>query len=451
MKFAYWLFTAFVGAATVGLTIFYFKGAPITQSPPPAVSKGIETIESDVFGQVYFIHDSDTGVVKTTLSFPSGEARNPYSEGMAHYVEHLAWASAFTEASGAKNHARHSNASTTEFSTNYWMKSSSRNLRSTVETLISVADPLTVSPQFAAEERDIILREYEFRQAEKPLLPIVFGMNSDLYSNGPLSRSVLGTPDKISKYWFANAKKLHQASHNLSEATLVIYGDVPKQRVKSLLASLDVPRISRTSVKRPDLIATDFKPFRNSVQMKRPGIVEDTYLYKSLAPLPDCGSVARCDLIIWLSYWILDSPMQGGVAGPLRFDDFITRSFWMDFNMVGTSHALLEFDAVPDRDANLNDIDRVFEKALRVAFEGGIPQQSFDRAKQQLTEYLGSFEYLEDYNAEQTALLLSRGAEVYSYDEEIQALKGIQLSDIQGFLAHFSNTSRTAVRKVYSE
>ena len=80
MKFAYWLFTAFVGAATVGLTIFYFKGAPITQSPPPAVSKGIETIESDVFGQVYFIHDSDTGVVKTTLSFPSGEARNPYSK-----------------------------------------------------------------------------------------------------------------------------------------------------------------------------------------------------------------------------------------------------------------------------------------------------------------------------------------------------------------------------------
>ncbi len=104
---------------------------------------------------------------------------------------------------------------------------------------------------------------------------------------------------------------------------------------------------------------------------------------------------------------------EGGVAGPLRFDDFVTRSFWLDFSMVGTTHALLSFEANPDQGATLNDIDRVFEESLLSAFEAGIPQQSFDRAKRQLTEYLESFEYLEDYNAEQTSLLLSLGSEEY--------------------------------------
>ena len=451
MKFVYWLFTALVGATTVGLTVYYGNGAPVVLSSPSVVAKGIETIETDIFQQVYYIHDSDTGVVKVTLSFPSGEARNPYSEGLAHYVEHLAWANAFTDASGTENHARHANASTTMYATNYWMNSSSYDLKSLIDTLVSVADPIVVGPQYAFEERGIIRREYELRQAEYPLLPVVFEMENALYGGGPMSRSILGKPDKIPQFLYTNAKQLHRSSHNLSEATLIVYGDVSKKRVQSVLQNLDAPKASGPILNKPDLISSELTPVRNSVQLKLPELVEDTYLYRRLAPLPDCDSIVRCDLIIWLSYWILDSPMKGGVAGPLRFDDFVTRSFWLDFSMVGTTHVLLSFEANPDQGATLNDIDRVFEESLRSAFDEGIPQQSFDRAKRQLTEYLESFEYLEDYNAEQTSLLLSLGSEVYSYDEETQALKDIQLSDVEDFLAHFSKNSRTVIRKVYSE
>lgn len=55
----------------------------------------IVKVESFAFSEVMLIRNPDIEDIFLYLVFPSGEASSVSDEGLAHYVEHLAWLSAF--------------------------------------------------------------------------------------------------------------------------------------------------------------------------------------------------------------------------------------------------------------------------------------------------------------------------------------------------------------------
>lgn len=443
MKTLYWTFTLLVGALAVWMTVEYF-------STEPEPIDELEVLESDLFDKVYFVHDSGTGKVKLSLTFPSGEAHNRYASGMAHYVEHLAWMNAFTEFAGVENRANHSNATTTRFATTYWYNGTPHGVRQSLDQLLRVAEPFEVDDATALEERDIVLREYEYRVGDKPVYPVLVELDDVLFDHGPLSQRVIGTPEEIASYSLEDAKRLHSETHRLSDATLLIYGDIPRQRAASLVSAVGRAYSSRPAFVKRQVFPRDLPAIKDSADVYSPDVADDVIVYKQLARLPECGSIVRCDLIIWLAAWLLDSPMEGGVAGPLRFDNFYARDFVLNFDMLGNTHVVLNFRANPDRGADLSDIERVLEETLRATFQGGVPQESFDRAKRQVTEYIETVDYLEDYAAEQVSLLMDRGTDVYSRTEELDALVSIEREDLIAFLTQFADNSRIVSRRVYS-
>ena len=449
MKLFYWLFTAFVGALVLGLSIFYLNGMPDLKFGSAAEEGAIEVVDSNTFDQVLLIRDVNSDELTVTLSFPYGEAHNRFAEGLAHYTEHLAWLNAFLGSTDAADRQAHSNAQTTKFTTSYWLRSTPDELRKTISDLVRVADPIELEQSFAKEERGIVLREYEMRVAENAWYPLWDELMRDVHDHGPLARSVIGHPKDIAQYSYDEAKELHQATHQLGDATLIVYGNVTPERLKESLSRLTPSIVTPDTKKRAEIFLADLEPLDDTQSITAPRIVSDGVMYLNYAPVPDCGSMATCDLLAWLAVWVLDSPMEGGLAGPLRFDDFVARDFSFDVNMIGPSHAMIEFWAVPDKGATPVDIDVALKRVLNTTFLDGVPKASFERAKKQLGEYLETFDYPEYYNFDQTTALLSRGAEVYSYAEEVQALKAIELQDLNAFLAKFSNDSRSLTRYVY--
>ena len=71
------------------------------------------------FKAVYLIRDSSIDLIQIHLIVQSGEAENPFEEGMAHYVEHIAWLNVLEAGRGFQHH--NSNAWTTHLSTGYWV------------------------------------------------------------------------------------------------------------------------------------------------------------------------------------------------------------------------------------------------------------------------------------------------------------------------------------------
>ena len=62
---------------------FYAAGASKAQKPE------IIPVSSEIFANALLIQNPEIEDIYLYLVFPSGEAANPFDEGLAHYVEHL--------------------------------------------------------------------------------------------------------------------------------------------------------------------------------------------------------------------------------------------------------------------------------------------------------------------------------------------------------------------------
>ena len=164
---------------------------------------------------------------------------NPYAEGLAHYVEHLT-ANRFI-AHEHDNGGRHKNAWTNLFATAYWSSVTKSKFAASLQALATTAAPLQVDEKFALEERGIVLREYDLRGAGEEMSAVFYELYKAVYEDGPAARSVLGHPSDIKTYSLTDAIELHLGSHVLSEASLLIHGNLSKPDVLNALESIKWP------------------------------------------------------------------------------------------------------------------------------------------------------------------------------------------------------------------
>jgi len=197
-----------------------------TQAVSESAADLVSTIRHPNFQHIYLITDLDARSFKARLIFQSGELDKPYTEGLAHYVEHLAW----LNVTQSKNFEalRHSNAWTNLTSKTHVTHSSEMWLTKELHRLIEVSAPFTLAERFMLEERDIILREDEANVAENPYFEIEQNINKLLYPSSPWARSLLRSPAEIGSFNLSNAKKLHRKSHELGNAVLIVTGNISK-------------------------------------------------------------------------------------------------------------------------------------------------------------------------------------------------------------------------------
>ena len=249
----------------------------MTSAPSVKSNSEIYHINSEIFADTLLIPDPRIESIYLYLVFPSGEAVNPFDEGLAHYVEHLAWLNAFGSADDRKK--RHSNAWTGMFSTGYWHVTTVDELQSALQTLVSVSMPLSLDAAFALEERNIILREYDYRVAEQPMYPVHQDMDKILYGDGAMARSIIGEPSTIAAYALDTARTLHQKSHVLQEASLLVYGNVNKAQLRAALDTLPTEERARPEINSVahSLVEDGIIEDRDSLSMDK--LSEDKLLY----------------------------------------------------------------------------------------------------------------------------------------------------------------------------
>lgn len=399
----------------------------------------VEQYHSDRFRSVSYIANPNIKDVFVYLIFPKGEADNPFAQGMAHYVEHLAWISAFQE-SGAS----HSNAWTNLYTTGYWQRTTVHGFDDALRTLSRVTGPITVDDEFALQERDILLREYEYRMTEQPQLDVMRDMDRFINDGTPYVRSVIGDPSEIAHYSLSDAKTLHQDSHRLDNAALIVYGNIARDRVMAATGATTPFSDVADAPRRPLVPATDHAV----VGLDHP--IPDTFRYAKRVPLPACGAPARCAVLAALARDILDSPRAGGIAGPLRFDAFIARHFEFDLWMTRDHWIDITFTAQPDTGIDLPQLRDRFIAVLDQTLNNGVPQDSFDRIKaRQMNGYASVLPKDVAYNIFDTALHRHMvNLPVVQWSDYATALSGITHTDVNRFLRDLATEGRVITRFV---
>lgn len=425
---------------TAWLSITYFL--------PRNSDSGIYHASSKVFSEAVLIENPKINNIYLYLVFPAGEASNPFEEGLAHYLEHLVWLSAFYN-SGDEEY-RHSNAWTNHFSTGYWQITNPDGLYGALRTLISVSAPLRVDADFAQHELDIVLREYNFRISEEPLYPVVRDMNKRLYGNGALARSVIGDRSAISHYSLDIARNLHKQTHILSHATLLAYGNLNKRQFDALLNSFSVETVTESVTNIISIPLADNDSIENRAFVLLPDLVKDTFLYRKLNTLPICRVPVRCEMIARVAENILASTLPGGLAGPLRFDQFVAQNFSFEITLFGSQYVELNFTAQPDRGVSLEVLEQLFENELQASLENGISRETFDRILARTKIKLDRIPKKDRprYNRDLALRQLMSGKPIMTRMEQLRALQHIRPEDLNQFLKSLVADGRLVARRV---
>ena len=409
-----------------------------------ASQSAVQEIDTDAFANVYFIPDQNRPTLRAYLIFNKGELHNSGVEGLAHYVEHLAWLNTRKESGSS----RHSNAWTNLYSTGYWVEFDSADYKSQLQSLLQVVEPWTIDERFMLEERAVIEQEYNKNYLGDPYLSINLERKRTLLGDTAFARSVIGTPHGIRAFDLDDARRLHQATHQLKNATLLISGKSSPEQLAQWLDTLKLPSTEQKSgASSPPDIALSAVVSDRDVDSHT--IPESTLYYEKLVQLDGCGSPAQCDAVFWISRSVIDSTLPGGIANALRFDNFIARSFTFGLYKLTDSHAVMRFVAEPDIGVSLETLENAFNEAWSTTADGGIPEESFDRARKRI---LDGMDTITDKPSQALGIILGQlqlGEPVYSPEEQVAALSAVDYAQAMKLLKKIhDDDGRVVVRRV---
>ena len=202
--------------------------------------------EVRIADSVFLVPDANARSITLTMIVGAGCSDEPHGvcKGVSHYLEHLLFlgrnpdrnpvASAFFRDGVA-------NGATSHLTTTYWDQFPAR-----AQTQAADLDRLfgyftqrltgfEVTDADANRERNVVLQEYKWRVASRPVARFQTMMNAALLPDDPFAQQVAGDPQKIAAYSVADARAFHQRWYAGNNATFVIHGPVEAGAVKALV------------------------------------------------------------------------------------------------------------------------------------------------------------------------------------------------------------------------
>ncbi len=363
---------------------------------------------------------------------------------VAHYTEHLAWLPNIGKNSRPED--RDSNAWTNDYAVGYWLSGPPEDLPDMLRRLKVVFDPINLPQEFATTERDIILREYDLRMAGNPDAQADEDMRAFLYEGNAIAASVIGTPDQIKALTYDDAKAFHAETHLPERAQLVVVGDISQAKLRRTLEAVGFPDldVTRDKIAPPPFILAGPKArtFRYPDLDAAPRMT-----WRKVVALPGPVDFDLLEAQTELARDTLDTNLPGGLAGPLRFDAFVTKSFGISITPITETHIELVFSAEPDKSVSFATMQSAFEAALAASAQG-LPASTYDRVRERFKGFWPDWSDDEETGRWLASYTLSRVSTLREPKTERQIRKidaQIDAADINTILAALAGPGRTAI------
>jgi len=361
-----------------------------------------------------------------------------------HYTEHLAWLPNVGKNSRPED--RDTNAWTNDYAVGYWLSGPPEDLPDMLRRLKVVFDPINLPQEFAETERDIILREYDWRMANNPDAQAAEEMEAFLYKDNAIAASVIGTPDQIKALTYDEARAFHAETHRPERARLVVTGDVTERQLAKAMAEAGFPDLdaNREDIAPPPftLAEPETRIFRYPAPAAAPRMT-----WRKVVALAEPLDFDLLEAQTAFARDLLDTNLPGGLAGPLRFDAFVTKNFAISIAPVDETHIELIFSAEPDKGIGFATMQSAFETALAASAQG-VPTATYDRVRERFKGFWPDWSDDEETARWMANYTLSRVSVLREPKTERQISKvdaQIEAADINAILAALAGPGRTAI------
>jgi len=348
----------------------------------PAVPGDLVALDAAGLQGAWLIPD-DSPRTTVTLAVLAGERDNVGEPGLAHYAEHLVWLSAI--GAGARKAGRDSNASTDRVMTRYFLDGPGEEVGDMIATLGRIFVPIDLPEPFMREEIGIVQREYDLGRRESPDAELAQELSSLQHGEQWPAVSVIGTPESIARLTPDAAIDWQARTHRPDNTVLLVHGNHDPAELNALLrTALAAPGVADGPTGPTGLDPPAYRMLpdtREVLDRAEPRLTEPQIRHSRLARLPAALDPGELDARLTLLWWVLDSTRPGGLAGPLRFDDFIASGYDLGLSSIEGRYVDLLFTAWPDTGIDNRTLLERFESTLLDTARTGIPADTFERVR----------------------------------------------------------------------
>jgi len=180
---------------------------------------------------------NESNVITTDIYYNVGSRDEVMGKsGIAHMLEHLNFKSTKNLKAGefdtiVKGFGGVNNASTGFDYTQYYIKSSSKNLSKSLELYADLMENLTLKDEEFQPERDVVAEERLWRTDNSPMGYLYFRLFNNTYEYHPYHWTPIGFMDDIKNWSVEDIRDFHKRFYTPNNATLIVAGDITKEEV----------------------------------------------------------------------------------------------------------------------------------------------------------------------------------------------------------------------------
>ena len=392
---------------------------------------------------VYLIPTPNSNKIIVHPVIIAGEADFDGPEGLSHYLEHLMFWHA-NKVDKKYSHGRGGNAWVNGLITSYFATGSREELDLLFRFAGRILTPLTLDDKFMLEERDIVVREYDFRVSESPYWQSWNRIWPKLAPSNPVSRSVIGTPDSIQSLTLNHARSFFRKHYTAANTVLLISGNLsPKEVVARVNATYGgIPAGNRNN-----------QTWRHQSPIGRVNHVneiKDRHVsYPSLTKAamgdwPGTGERLKDLAVLELAKRVMRSSLPGSLTKPLRMDNFIFSQFYLTVFSRIEGQVQFYFSGRLDENISHKNAHGKLLKAINANAKTGVSEEVVSRIRKRIIRTMKR--KIED--AEHMILLattdLSNGVLPQTTAGQIALLNSVTAQDINQLLQAIAGADRWA-------
>jgi predicted Zn-dependent peptidase len=180
---------------------------------------------------------NDSNVVTTDIFYKVGSRNEVMGKtGIAHMLEHMNFKSTKKLKAGefdkeVKGMGGVNNASTSFDYTHYYIKSSTKNMKKSIELFAELMQNLKLKDKEFQPERNVVMEERRWRTDNNPLGYLYFRLFNNAYIYHPYHWTPIGFINDIKTWTIDDIRDFHKTYYQPQNAILMVSGDIEPKKV----------------------------------------------------------------------------------------------------------------------------------------------------------------------------------------------------------------------------
>jgi predicted Zn-dependent peptidase len=395
---------------------------------------------------------NDSDVITTDIFYNVGSRDEVMGKsGIAHMLEHLNFKSTKNLEAGefdtiVKGFGGVNNASTGFDYTHYYIKSSKKNLTTSLGLYADLMENLTLKDDEFQPERDVVAEERRWRTDNSPMGYMYFKLFNNTFTYHPYHWTPIGFMSDIQNWKVEDIRDFHAKYYTPSNAIVIVAGDIDKKtvfaeaekkfkKIQNTKKSKNVTKKLHTIEPKQDgakrvIIHKDSEVEMLAINFNIPNFLhEDQYALSALSELLSSGKSSRLNQLLVDEKQLVNTVFA--------------------YNMELKDAGVYLFMAVCNPGVDANVVEKLILEEIEKIKAGDIKKTELDKVKKNTKS---DFIFSLDSSSSVASLYgsyLSKGdiTPLMNYEDKIEALKITDLGKVARKYFTTSNSTTVILKK----